>query len=260
MKFTLYLISIVLLLAGAINSGICGLTGTNVISVISNGIFGVDILSSFFYTIIGICAVYLASKPQTYMPFIGETIVPAYVLPDSNNKNRAVYIDGIKYKFDTLVHIKVPYADAISIIYWASKPFKTEYSTAYGDFANSGIANVINKRASLYIICPEKLHANRLGIIPHTFSKYVNYRIVYKNGLLSEIMTHDINCASAIPQPPPPPPDATIKCDSEEQEIRCTFEDGKIKCNNPEVTEILKNVSCDGKIAEAARLLGVVRL
>jgi hypothetical protein len=129
------------------------------------------------YFIIGICALYVVFNRDTYLPFLGETIIPCNVLQNSYPNNATK-----KIKLQTLPNSKV--------VFWAAEPSETgvivDYKEAYGEFLNSGIATSnddgiveINIRDPQPYIVPMK------GILnPH-----VHYRVCDGKGTLGRIKT-----------------------------------------------------------------------
>ncbi len=142
---------------------------------------------SVFYKIIAfivfVSVVYLGFQRNTYLPFLGPSVVPHSLLKDSN--------DFKKGALKTTLTLDVP--NNTKVIYWASQPSKTVIEdpfTAYRDFSNAGIATVVEKKAELYVDCPSsyKVPGGR------TLKPHIHYRAIYPNGIAGSVQTVYIKC------------------------------------------------------------------
>jgi uncharacterized membrane protein YuzA (DUF378 family) len=123
----IHLIIIMLVLVGGLNW-------------LSIGILGVDAVrlglaprhAKWVYIIIGIAALSLVIRRDTYLPFLGETVVPGGALAEKTPQNAN----------DQVVITTIPHA---KVLYWAAEPNPTEgkdvpsWDVAYGEFENSGV-------------------------------------------------------------------------------------------------------------------------
>lgn len=142
---------------------------------------------SIFYKMIAfivfISVVYLGFQRNTYLPFLGPSVVPHSLLKDPK--------DFKKGALKTSLTLDVP--NNTKIIYWASQPSKTVVEDpfkAYRDYGNAGIATVFDKKAELYVNCPSsyKVPGGR------TLSPHIHYRAVYPNGMAGSVETVFIKC------------------------------------------------------------------
>lgn len=129
------------------------------------------------------CVVYLGLRRNTYLPFLGPTVLPSSLLKDLTDTKMGD------------VHVKVPIdaPDATKVVYWAAVPSTKVLETpfeAYHDFRNMGVASVKNKEAIFHIECPASYKVPFTVLKPH-----VHYRLVYPNGLLGSVQTMFVNCA-----------------------------------------------------------------
>jgi len=125
-----HMVAMSLVIVGALNVGILLISKVNLIQCL-----GLT-LSRIIYAIIGIAVLYVAFQRETYLPFLGETVIPCSVLnvqiPDNADT-------------DVRVHGLVPGA---KVLYWASEPATDglarikDWRKAYLDFANAGVAVV----------------------------------------------------------------------------------------------------------------------
>jgi uncharacterized membrane protein YuzA (DUF378 family) len=116
-----------LVLIGAINATLSSF-GYDIIHQMGE-FTGIVPLSKILYILIGISAVKLLVCRNTWLPFLGRSVLPGSVISLKANSN----------KTDTVVTIKTkPNA---KIVYWAALPKgnNPDVITAYGDYSNSGV-------------------------------------------------------------------------------------------------------------------------
>jgi len=72
----LYIIAIAIVIAGSLNWGLIALNPNyNILNVIPENR---PFIKSFVMGIIGICAIYVSLQQTTYLPFLGECVVPIF--------------------------------------------------------------------------------------------------------------------------------------------------------------------------------------
>jgi hypothetical protein len=84
-------------------------------------------VSKIIYFLAGISIILLSIKKQTWLPFLGDTIIPSTLLPKTKNVG------------DTTINTKVAY--------WSSLPStdeKPSVEKAYGDYTNAGVSKSDN--------------------------------------------------------------------------------------------------------------------
>ena len=99
------------------------------------------------YALFAICALVLAFDRTTWLPFLGDTVLPSAVVPLKTNIG------------DTTIDVKV--APGAKVAFWAAKPGtdpNTKVEQAYDDYSNSGV-----------------VLANDLGVATLTFNKGTEY-------------------------------------------------------------------------------------
>jgi len=86
-------------------------------------------ISKLIYFLTGFSIIYLAIKKQTWLPFLGETIIPSSLIPETHNEG------------NTSIKIKIkPYT---KVAYWSSLPSldeKPSVDKAYGNYSNAGVS------------------------------------------------------------------------------------------------------------------------
>jgi len=175
-----------LVIIGGLNLGLYGSLGINVIEKIN--LSDSKVMSNIIFIVIGLAALYLAIKRDTYLPFLGKSAFPGPILNDYHN-------------FDTLTkQIKITDPDAIKVVYWAAGEGQTvadspEDAYTKSNFENSGVVPIEttqNKErvATIYFKCPRQYKVmNGLKTLP----RHIHYRLIYGNGLLSEVNTINID-------------------------------------------------------------------
>ncbi len=131
--------------------------------------------------------IYKSTFKQTYLEFLGSSAYPIALIPSSITPAKSNY--SIEMDFD------VP--NGSKIIYWASigdkdkkKIFGNPYD-AYGNYENSGVAVVNDKKTVLYLNCPNKYKVPSGKIL----DQHIHYRIAYPNNpILSDVRTIFFNC------------------------------------------------------------------
>jgi uncharacterized membrane protein YuzA (DUF378 family) len=145
-------------------------------------ILGTKFLGKTVYFLVGIAALYLVFKRDSYLPFLGESVVPcaAFGPRTPDNANQQVIIT-------TLPNTKV--------VYWASEPKNDasgsdlqSWNVAYNDFTNSGVAISDDKgKAVLHFRgSPQSYNVPFKG----TIKPHVHFRICQKLGMLGPVQTY----------------------------------------------------------------------
>ena len=146
-----------------------------------------NIFFKFLSLILVFLIIYKSTFKETFLIFLGECAYPISLIPNS------IYPPNTNFS----INLDLDVNDRTKIIYWASnsnkdKNFIFENPTdAYGNYENSGVAIVNNKKVSININCPNKYK------IPsgNTLYKHIHYRIAYPNNpILSDVKTLKINC------------------------------------------------------------------
>jgi uncharacterized membrane protein YuzA (DUF378 family) len=180
----LHIVTISLVLIGALNWGSIGFFSLNFVNKIFKK------FSVYIYMLVGIAALHLAIKRDTYLTFLGWTVFPVNLLKVSQPANSNVQVE---------IDVK---PDVVKVLYWASNPESNSiasddakvqtYVKAYENNENVGVAEVINGKATLHFLCPSKYSVGT--IFKRTLEKHVHYRMAYPNGWLSNVYTHKVNC------------------------------------------------------------------
>lgn len=195
-----YMLAKILVIIGALAWGSIGLFDLNPVTYVTDNILKNKKYAKIVYILVGLAGVYAGLHRKTYLPFLGPSVVPHSLFPYH------------KFQEDYKVEVKVFEPRGVKVIYWAAEPKdkkdKLNYPRkAYGDYANSGVANIDETgHATLYLKCPQQYklpHRKRLffkqNILPTLGSvallpKHVHYRVAYKSGILSRVKTLKVKC------------------------------------------------------------------
>ena len=182
-----YLVSILVLIIVGVNIGLTGVLNRN---LLLEGLLLLTKNSAVIravYIIIGLVAVYLLFfvDYHTFLPFLDKTVLPPSVLLLSERP-------------DTNVNIEINAGNASKVVYWAAHADKGVVEkdpwVAYGEYENIGIAAVENGKALLKLKCPTAYKVPKhMGLGNKQLPKHLHYRLVYDNGVLSEIKTVKLN-------------------------------------------------------------------
>jgi uncharacterized membrane protein YuzA (DUF378 family) len=135
-------------------------------------------IAKVVYGIVGLCSVYLALQRDTWLPFLGPTIVPMQLLTRGEPNNAT-----------TVVEVNVEPNQ--NVLFWAALPKGDDVhiDTAYGDYSNSGLVTADNEGvAKLHLIEGNGYH------LPNgrRLSRHVHYRVVgLEYGRMGPIYTVD---------------------------------------------------------------------
>ena len=138
-------------------------------------------------SLISLYALYLLFDMKTYLPFLGETVLPSKLL--CNNKNNNDIINN-----NNLIHLKIKTdMDTEKIVWWAAdkednRKVINNPKEAYKNYNNSGISLVDNGHTEVVLLCPKSYIAGGKEL-----PKHLHYR-ESKKDVLGDVKTIDINC------------------------------------------------------------------
>lgn len=126
--------------------------------------------------------VYILMDKTTFLPFLGETVLPPSVLRVATPTESTIDVT-----------VKAP-RRATHVVYWAAASKGDIIPTpqaAYDGFSNAGVVAVVNGTAVLPLQCPA---AYKVPMRNKTLPKHVHYRAVYPDGFLGRVQTQNIMC------------------------------------------------------------------
>jgi len=165
-------VAIVYLVVGAVLLGIQGVTKV----VVLDRLFGKNaVLSRILYCLIGLSALSVAFHRDTYLPFLGETILPCSVL-------------GTQTPPGATRTVQVRVEPDAKVVFWASEPGDGQgtWQTAYRDYQNAGVAVADSTgMATLKVREPQGYSVPMKGHLePH-----VHFRVCRSDGFIDPIKT-----------------------------------------------------------------------
>lgn len=170
----IFMFSMVLLIVGALNWLIIGVAGVNVLE----GLVG-RTLARILYVLVGLAALLIAFNRDTYLPFLGETVMPCSIIPEQIPKGA-----------DTSLTVNV--TPGSTVLYWAAEP-ETEglkkigdWRKAYLKFMNAGVVKAnAQGEAVLLARAPQPYTVPWKGRLePH-----IHFRVCGGDGMLGRIKT-----------------------------------------------------------------------
>jgi hypothetical protein len=124
---------------------------------------------------------YLLTSRDSYLPFLGEAIVPPSVLT-LKTPNDAAF---------TATVASPP--GASHVMYWASESaagIAPAPGDAYGNFGNGGVVTVTSSGvANLPLRCP-----GQYKVRGKTLPRHVHYRGIYASGIAGPVQTSNVTC------------------------------------------------------------------
>ena len=172
----LFKIAMVLVIIGSLNWLAVGSLGVNPVEKVLGKS---SIWTRAVYIIVGLAAVSMMFSRDTYLPFLGETVLPCSALPDQIPDNA-----------DVQVEVKV--TPGAKVLYWAAEPATEklkelkDWRGAYLKYKNVGVVEAdADGVAVLYVRNPQPYKVPfKARLEPH-----VHYRVCGDNGMLSSIKT-----------------------------------------------------------------------
>lgn len=171
-----HIIAIVFVIIGALNWLAIGVAKVNLLEKV----FGPSsIVPRVLYVIVGVSALGLAFHRDTYLPFLGQTVMPCSLIPER-------IPDGA----DTTVEVKV--TPGAKVLYWAAEPATeglkkiNDWRGAYLKYMNAGVTIAgADGTATLSLKNPQPYTVPWKGRLePH-----VHFRVCGENGMMERIET-----------------------------------------------------------------------
>lgn len=174
-KKKFYMVVIFLVLLGSVNWLAIGALGQDLVRLALPPRY-----AKWVYIVIGLSAVGLLFSRDVYLPFLGETLVPAPALTQRTPQNAN----------DQVTITTKPGA---KVLYWAAEPNPTQgkevatWDKAYGEYENSGVAVAdASGKALLRFRGPPQAYSvpTKGRLDPH-----VHFRVCDKHGFMDRVQT-----------------------------------------------------------------------
>ena len=167
-------IAIVLLVAGGLNWLSVGILNANLVESVVG-----KTLARVVYVLVGLAAVSIMFNRDTYLPFLGETVLPCTMIPE-------------RVPPGATKELRVPAPPGSKVLYWAAEPAMEElkqipdWQQAYNKFENAGVATTDSTGvAILKVRNPQPYLVPMKGRLePH-----VHFRICDGTGMLGRVKT-----------------------------------------------------------------------
>jgi uncharacterized membrane protein YuzA (DUF378 family) len=176
-KVWIELLSLLLIVIGALNWGLIGLFKFNVVAWLAKRTF--KSLEPIVYILVGLAAVLNVLSRDYYLTFLGPAAFPCGSL-----------VERVPEKADTEVDVFV--APNVNVIYWAAEPNsdaskpKPSPWIAYDQYANAGVVRSdATGKATLKFRNPASYNVPWRGTIP----AHVHYRVCSMSGMMSRVET-----------------------------------------------------------------------
>jgi len=172
----LHMGAMVLVLVGAIAWGLIGTVGFNPVAAL----LGRGLVANTVYTLVGLAALFLVFRRDTYLPFLGETVLPCSLMPERTpeHADTEVTVNGL--------------TPGAKVLFWAAEPENEglsklkDWRRAYLEFSNAGVTTVdATGRAVLRVRKPQPY------TIPsgRRLESHVHWRVCEDGGLIGPVQT-----------------------------------------------------------------------
>lgn len=146
-----------------------------------------NIILRIFVIFVIAAAVILMMKKDTFLPFLGLTVLPNTLIANEKTPNGA----NLSYTIDMS-----DYEEGTTVVYWAANKtdaiIEDPYE-AYKNYNNVGVSKVKNGKAEVRIFCPDCYKVKK--VFNQLLERHFHYRIVFKDtGFLGPVLTVKVNC------------------------------------------------------------------
>lgn len=171
----LFKIAIVFVIVGALNWLLVGLFKLNLVELL----LGKGILARSIYVLVGVAAIGMMFDRDTYLPFLGPTVLPCASVPDRTPPGAS-----------KMVTVSAP--PGSKVLYWAAEPEMealkeiNDWKAAYAGYENAGVTTAdSNGQAVLKVRAPQAYVVPFRGRLdPH-----IHFRICESSGMLGRVKT-----------------------------------------------------------------------
>lgn len=174
MQKMLHKLAVVLLIVGGLNWGLIATAKVNLVErVFGKG----SILATSIYALVGLAALSLAFNRDTYLPFLGEAVLPCSILSE-------------QAPLGATKSVVVQVEPGAKVIYWATEPGDNDalltWDKAYRDYRNAGVAVADNTgAATLKVREPQPYKVPFKGRL----EQHIHFRVCGPSGFIGRIKT-----------------------------------------------------------------------
>ncbi len=185
-QINIYIVLIVLVLIGSINWGLVGIFDFDLVKSFSS-LFGTYLqndITAFIYILVAMSALVLLIQRNTYLPFLGKTVIPQ---PMTNYKPNGNLISKVVTNLPPNV----------KVVYWAALPSDTIIDNpddAYGNYSNQGVTTTdTNGNAILEVQNPASYKIPAIyDPFQSTLKPHIHYRYWTPSGMTSSLFTEKL--------------------------------------------------------------------
>lgn len=173
----IHLVLMGLVVVGALNWGLVGVADVDLVALV----FGRrSVAARIVYIAIGLAALIVGFRRDTYLPFLGETVLPCSMMPEQvpEHADAEVTVSGL--------------TPGAKLLYWATEPATEglsrikDWRRAYLQFANAGVTTADDAgRAVLRVRKPQPYTVPLKGALP----AHVHWRVCGDGGMLGPVQT-----------------------------------------------------------------------
>lgn len=167
-------VAMVLVIVGSLNWLSVGVLDLNLVESLLG-----KTLSRIVYGIVGLAALTIMFNRDTYLPFLGETVLPCTTIPE-------------RVPPGATKELRVPAPPGSKVLYWASEPAMEElkqlqdWQQAYNKFENAGVTTTDSTGIAIL-----KVRAPQAYLVPFKgrLEPHVHFRICNGSGMLGRVKT-----------------------------------------------------------------------
>ena len=168
-------VAMVLLIVGGLNWLLVGVFNWNLVKAL----LGQGLIARSIYTLVGLAALTIMIDRDTYLPFLGPTVLPCASVPDRTPPGAS-----------KMVTVSAP--PGSKVLFWAAEPEMEalkeiqDWKAAYAGYENAGVATAdSNGQAVLKVRDPQAYVVPFKGRLePH-----IHFRICESSGMLGRVKT-----------------------------------------------------------------------
>jgi hypothetical protein len=170
----------VFIIVGALNWLLVGAFGINAVELLTGRR---STISRTIYVLVGISALLIAFNRDTYLPFLGETVMPCQIL-------------GTYIPQGATMEVQIEVAPGAKVLYWAAEPENehlkklNNWQQAYLKYENAGVTVADDRGVATLKVRPPQAYS-----VPFKgrLEPHIHFRICGEEGILSRIKTVFVN-------------------------------------------------------------------
>ena len=171
-----YMIAMVLLVIGGLNWGVKSFMGKDLVTYVTGRNV---ILANAIFAAVGVAALFIGLHRDSYLPFLGKSLIPCEVLKPLTPENADISTD-------------VVVGPGVKVLYWAAEPANkdlhelNDWQQAYLGYRNAGVA-IANASGTVTL----KVRKPQPYTVPirGALSPHIHYRKCMGNGLIGRVYT-----------------------------------------------------------------------